>query len=275
METESLSTVPIGIPIPNCEVLLVGEDAPNHGEIYVSGLCNATGYFNQDVMPLKAVKKFPESSFCCSSDEKKSQLYFKTGDFAKQLLSGDLVFVGRNDRTVKVNGNRIALEEIENSIRAHEDVDAAAVIIKNDEGKIAYLEAYIVTKVGHDCVESLRCSLRGWMVDKLPLAMIPNRFFFVDSIPMSSSGKVDYISLASLRCSVSDICTEINKVPDGDLLQTIKEVLPYILFSPPTHPHTDTHKKNIQVWLCYFLMGASYVTSGTWVRWTSHFLATF
>ncbi|KAI3683120.1 hypothetical protein L1987_83620 [Smallanthus sonchifolius] len=223
IETESLSTVPIGIPIPNCEVMLFGENAPNYGEIYVSGLCIATGYFNHDIMPLNTVKKLPESSFCCSVNEKESQLYFKTGDFAKQLPGGDLVFIGRNDRTVKVNGNRMALEEIENTIRTHEVVADAAVILKHAEGELAYLEAYIVKKSEHDSVKSLSFSLRGWLVDKLPLAMIPNRFSFVDSLPMSSSGKVDYKSLASLRCSVTDIVSESEQIPHGNLLQTVKE----------------------------------------------------
>ncbi|KAI7752866.1 hypothetical protein M8C21_016540 [Ambrosia artemisiifolia] len=203
--------------------MLVGENAPNYGEIYVSGHCIATGYFNHDIMPLNTVKKLPESSFCCSVNEKGRQLYFKTGDFAQQLPGGDLVFIGRNDRTVKVNGNRIALEEIENTIRTHEDVGDAAVIFKHGEREIAYLEAYIVRKSGHDSVKNWISSFRGWLVDKLPLAMIPNRLFFVDSLPMSSSRKVDYNLLASLKCSVADIFTESEQIPDGNLLQTIKE----------------------------------------------------
>ncbi|XP_024982686.1 putative acyl-activating enzyme 19 isoform X3 [Cynara cardunculus var. scolymus] len=223
LEAEVLSTVPIGVPIPNCKVDLVGEDAPNYGEIYVSGFCIATGYFDHDIMPLNDVKVLPGSTFCCSADEKESLLYFKTGDFAKQLPGGDLIFLGRNDRTIKVNGQRIALEEIENTIRTHEDVGDAAVIFNNAEGEVAYLEAYIVTKQGLDCVRSLRYSLRGWMVDKLPLAMIPSRFFFIESIPMSSSGKVDYTLLPSSRCSMSEICSEINEIPDSNLLQMIKE----------------------------------------------------
>lgn len=229
VDTESLSTVPIGMPIPNCEVMLVGENAPNYGEIYVSGLCIAMGYFNHDIMLLNAVKKLPESSFCCSVNEKESQLYFKTGDFAKQLPGGDLVFIGRNDRTVKLNGNRMALEEIENTIRTHEGVGDAAVIFKHGEKEIAYLEAYVVIKSGHDSNKSLSFSLRGWLVDKLPLAMIPNRFFFVDSLPMSSSGKVDYKSLSSLRCSMSDVFSEPEQISHGNILQTIKEVLLVIL----------------------------------------------
>ncbi|XP_071689989.1 putative acyl-activating enzyme 19 isoform X2 [Rutidosis leptorrhynchoides] len=201
LKTESLSTVPIGIPIPNCEVVLVGEDAPNNGELYVSGSCTAIGYFNHEITHLKSVNMLPEYSFCCSDDEKER----------------------RNDRTVKVNGNRIALEEIENTIREHEYVGDAAVILNNDEGEISYLEAYIVTKIGYDSVKSVSWSLRGWLVDKLPLAMISSRFFFVDSLPLSSSGKVDYKLLASLRCTMSEISSENEKVPDSHLLQTIKE----------------------------------------------------
>ncbi|KAL8204386.1 hypothetical protein R6Q57_010009 [Mikania cordata] len=223
LETTSLSTVPIGIPIPKCDVMLVGENAPNYGEIYVSGLCIATGYFNHDIMPFNTVKMLPESSFCCSVNEKESQLYFKTGDFAKQLPGGDLVIIGRNDRTVKINGNRMALEEIENAIRTHDDVGDAAVLFKHGEGEIAYLEAYIVIKSGHNSVKSLSFSLRGWLVDKLPLVMIPSQFFFVDSLPVGSSSKVDYKSLASLRCSMSDILSESEQIPHGILLQTIKE----------------------------------------------------
>ncbi|KAK1413394.1 hypothetical protein QVD17_35166 [Tagetes erecta] len=219
--------------------MLAGENAPNCGEIYVSGLCIGTGYFNHDIMPLNTVKKLPESYFCCSVNEKESQLYFKTGDFAKQLPGGDLVFIGRNDRTVKVNGNRMALEEIENTIRTHEDVGDAAVIFKHGEREIAYLEAYVVLKSGLDSDKSLSSSLRGWLVDKLPLAMIPNRFFFVDSLPMSSSGKVDRESLASLRCSMSDVFSEPEQIPHGNLLQTIKEAFCDALLAENINNHDD------------------------------------
>ncbi|CAH1441006.1 unnamed protein product [Lactuca virosa] len=146
-------------------------------------------------------------------------LFWRLSDFAKQLPSGDLVFVGRNDRIVKVNGNRIALEEIEDTLRLHNDVDDAVVIFKR-VGEVAYIEAYVVVKHGR----SLSCCIRGWMFEKLPLAMIPRRFLFVDSIPISSSsGKVDYGLLESLRCSVSDICSEMDEILDSNRLQTIKE----------------------------------------------------
>ncbi|KAL7616053.1 hypothetical protein Lser_V15G03171 [Lactuca serriola] len=213
LETESLTTVPIGMPLPNCNVSLLGE------EIYVSGLCTSIGYINHDIMPLDITNSHLGSAFFSSIDEKESVVLFKTGDFAKQLPSGDLVFVGRNDRIVKVNGNRIALEEIENTLRLHNDVDDVVVTFKR-VGEVAYIEAYVVVKHG----KSLSCCIRGWMFEKLPLAMIPRRFLFVDSLPISSSsGKVDYGLLESSSCLVSDICSEMDEVIDANRLQTIKE----------------------------------------------------
>lgn len=213
MKTETLTTVPIGIPIPNCEVLLFGD------EIYVSGQCIANGYFNHEIIPLDTLNLQPGSAFVV----KESKVFFKTGDFAKKLGGGELVFVGRNDRTVKVNGHRIGLEEIENTMRLHENVDDVVVVFENGEGEVGFLEAYVVVKKGCDFVKSLRFCIRGWMIEKLPLAMIPRRFFFVESIPLTFSGKVDYDLLASSRCSNLDICGETDEVLDDNLLQTIKE----------------------------------------------------
>ncbi|XP_076922806.1 putative acyl-activating enzyme 19 [Bidens hawaiensis] len=223
LKTESLSSVPIGIPIPNCEVMLVGENTPSIGEIYVAGLCIAAGYLNHDIMPLNTVKKLPESSFCHSINDNESRHYFKTGDFAKQLPGGDLVFIGRNDRTVKVNGSRIALEEVENTIRTHEEVDDAALIFGEGEGEVERLEAFIVMKSAHGFDDNWSSCFRGWLVDRLPLPMIPNRLVFVDSLPMTSSQKVDYKLLASSTCSMLDNVTESEQTPNGNLLQTIKE----------------------------------------------------
>ncbi|KAL4561450.1 hypothetical protein LXL04_033616 [Taraxacum kok-saghyz] len=220
LETESLTTVPIGTPIPNCDVQLLGE------EIYVSGVCTANGYLNHDIMPLDTVNFLAGSAFCYSIDQKKSQsqsqsqrvVLFKTGDFAKRVGGGELVFIGRNDRTVKVNGHRVALEEVESTMRLHDDVDDVVVVLSEED---VDLEAYVVVRKGCDCVESLSFCVRFWLVEKLPVVMIPRRFFFVDSIPVScSSGKVDYMLLESLRSSMADICGEVD---DDDLLQTIKE----------------------------------------------------
>lgn len=218
LEAEALTSVPIGLPISNCDVvLLAGVDPPNCGEIYVGGLCVAKGYISYpSIMPLDNAN-FPQNST--------SQYYFKTGDFARQIQSGDLVFIGRKDRTIKVNGQRIALEEIESTLREHEDVIDAAVIPREGQGEGTVLEAYLITKQKDDLDETLGSYIRNWLVDKIPLAMIPNRFFFTTSFPLSSTGKVDYESLASSRCSMTKVGNEIEQIPDNDLLEVIKKVI--------------------------------------------------
>ncbi|KAJ0080540.1 hypothetical protein Patl1_23633 [Pistacia atlantica] len=225
LETETLTSVPIGIPISNCNVVLVESDTdtPNQGEIYVGGLCVSSGYFSESTSMSSEFVKLHKKSICNYSVNYGSPLYFRTGDFAKRLQSGDLVFLGRKDRTVKVNGQRMALEEIEYTLREHPDVVDAAVISHNVQGEPALLQAFILLqekdKSGEICIESIK----SWMINRLPLAMIPSRCVIMESLPMSSNGKVDYASLASINVtgSAHDI---ISETKTDDLLKVIKKV---------------------------------------------------
>ncbi|KAL8155186.1 putative acyl-activating enzyme 19 isoform X2 [Apium graveolens] len=220
-QNEEVSTVPIGIPISGCDVYLVGEDISSEGEIYVSGVCIACGYMGDSSMnSLEYVKVRDESCFGLSNVGSGSRYLYKTGDFARRLKSGDLVFIGRKDRLVKVNGQRISLEEIENILREHCSVIDAAVILREPSGEGPLLEAYIVTEDndGHFQVSS---SLRNWMVKKVPLVMIPSKIFCLKSLPTSSTGKVDYTLLA--RSCATPIFNEVEGSQSSDLLHVIKK----------------------------------------------------
>lgn len=225
LETETLTSVPIGVPILNCNVVLVESDTdtPNHGEIYVGGLCVSSGYFSESTSMSSEFVKLHKNSICKCSVNCGSLLYFRTGDFAKRLQSGDLVFLSRKDRTVKVNGQRMALEEIEYTLREHPDVVDAAVISRNVQGEPALLEAFVLLQEKDKSREMCIKSIKSWMINRLPLAMIPSHFVIMESLPMSSNGKVDYASLASINVtgSAHDI---INKTKTGDLLKVIKKV---------------------------------------------------
>lgn len=224
MESEALTSVPIGIPIANCDVVLVGEDdLPNHGEIYVAGLCNSFGYYNDSMFISLDHVKLPQDNTICSSDiTHGSPLLFRTGDFATRLQGGDLVFLGRKDRTIKRNGQRIALEEIEDTLRRHPDVLDASVICKG-QGESILLVAFTILKEGRSN-EGFRSNIKSWMVDKLPLAMIPNQFTFTESFPVSSSGKVDYELLASSTFLAKHVGEKNAEVGSSNLLQAIKKV---------------------------------------------------
>lgn len=224
MESETLTSVPIGTPIVNCDVVLVGDDdLANHGEIYVSGLCNSTGYYSDSTcMPLDQVKLPREYAKCGSANGYGDKLYFQTGDFAKRLQGGDLVFLGRKDRTIKLNGQRIALEEIEDELRGHPDVINVAVISHKVQGEISLLVAFLILEKERSN-EILGSHMKRWLLDKLPSAMVPNCFINAEAFPTTSSGKVDYESLTS-EFLAKHAQNEIGDIGNVNLLQVIKKV---------------------------------------------------
>ncbi|KAK9747743.1 hypothetical protein RND81_02G012700 [Saponaria officinalis] len=185
LESEMLSSVPIGEPIYNCDVRIVGDDGKrDEGEICVSGVCVASGYYSEgDIVSLK-------------ENIESGELYYRTGDFGRRLESGDLIFLGRKDRTIKVNGQRIALEEVEDTLRVHPKIANVAVVFCNKPNEHAFLGAALVLKDGSQSTEVL-ASLKSWMVEKFSSAMTPTEIICVDAIPVSSSGKVDYTLLSS------------------------------------------------------------------------------
>lgn len=199
LETELLSSVPIGIPISNCSVILTGECiGPNPGEIYVGGICTSVGYFlDPGVTSLNYIKLSEISGHYSDipSQNDKSDLYFRTGDFARTLHTGDLILTGRKDRTLKINGQRVALEEIETNLREHPDISDVAVIPHEVNGKLRRLIAYVVFR-RKGKLQLLDSHIGNWLVERLPSAMIPNCYLGIDSLPMTSSGKVDYASLS-------------------------------------------------------------------------------
>ncbi|KAJ6854991.1 acyl-activating enzyme 19 isoform X1 [Populus alba x Populus x berolinensis] len=225
LETEALTSIPIGLPISNCDVALICEsDASNEGEIYVGGLCVSNGYYSESTVTSFISAKPHMDNICNSSvDNWGCQAYYRTGDFAQRLQNGDLVFLGRTDRTVKINGQRIVLEEIENTLRGHPDVADAAVISREGPGELLFLDAILLFKEREKSEDLLvRSSIRKWMVDKVPLAMVPNRFVFTESLPMSSTGKVDYALLARSKFLNLHVQDEIGNAT-SDLLQIIKK----------------------------------------------------
>ncbi|KAM7272379.1 hypothetical protein ACFE04_027042 [Oxalis oulophora] len=222
LESQNLTSVPIGVPITNCNVILVSDsDDPTEGEIHVGGTCLSNGYFSESstISHSDFVKIHQNTNCTCSSSQCRSQLYFKTGDFAKRLKSGDLIFVGRKDRTIKLNGQRIGLEEIENVLRGHPEVNDVAVSARTVQGKVAFLEAFLVMKDA----KILLSSIRGWMANKVTIGMIPSCFNLIESMPMTHSGKVDYALLEGLTFAESQGGEEFDHRKSSQLLQLIKK----------------------------------------------------
>jgi acyl carrier protein len=150
------------------------------GEMYVGGAGVARGYLNR---PGLTAERFVPDPF---SAEPGARLY-RTGDLARHVASGELDYLGRVDRQVKVRGFRIELGEIESVLAQHETVGECLVLARLDNAG-QQLWAYVIAAPGQSIsVETLRAFLKS----RLPQYMVPASFIPLDCFPLTPNGKVD------------------------------------------------------------------------------------
>lgn len=176
----------IGRPADNTQVYLldggltlVPEGAA--GEVYIGGDGLAQGYLRR---PALTAGKFIPDPF---GGEPGRRLY-KTGDLARYLPDGNIEFVGRIDKQVKLRGFRIELGEIESALKQLEEVSDVAVLLWEDGSGGKYLVAYVVARQPQGLTtESLRNHLR----EHLPEYMVPSVFVVLERLPLTPNHKVD------------------------------------------------------------------------------------
>ncbi|MEG4963588.1 MULTISPECIES: amino acid adenylation domain-containing protein [unclassified Microcoleus] len=183
-------TVPLGRPLPNTQIYLLDSHLQPvpvgvAGELYIAGAGLARGYLNQ---PELTAEKFISKSL---TQEAETRLY-KTGDLARYLPDGNIEFIGRVDRQVKLRGFRIELGEIEAGLSHHPSVREAAVLLQENEPGNQRLVAYIVSDSKLSVQDSqLIESLRSFLKEKLPEYMIPSAFVVLKALPLTPNGKID------------------------------------------------------------------------------------
>jgi len=185
-ETPVGETVPIGRSIPGSEIYLLDEelqpvalDAP--GEIYIGGKGLARGYLRRPDLTATSFIPHPFST------QPGARLY-RTGDSARRLPDGNLEFLGRIDRQVKIHGYRIELGEIESRLLSHTAVREATALAREGVSGEKQLVAYVV--LSEQSKPSHR-ELRHYLEEKLPKYMIPASFVLMDKLPLTLNGKVD------------------------------------------------------------------------------------
>lgn len=172
----------IGKPYPNVMMYVLNKDRIMQpigvpGELYIGGEGIGRGYLNQ---PDLTVERFIDHP---SQPGKK---LYRTGDLAKWMPDGSLVFLGRTDDQVKIRGYRIEIGEVEHALHKMDFIKNAIVTIHMNQQGEHSLCAYIVSDVKLT-IKKLRKNL----TEVLPEYMIPSYFIQMDRFPLTPNGKID------------------------------------------------------------------------------------
>jgi amino acid adenylation domain-containing protein len=182
---ERTEPYPIGWPCSHCAALVVDSDgtrvtAGEEGLLYISGPSVFVGYWNRP--------KESSATFL----ERNGTRWYNTGDVVKQDGDDGFVYVGRRDRMVKRRGYRIELNEIESCLYRHPAIKGAAVVSMPNAESGVRIVGYLAT-AGNSRPSIVE--MKTFCNEHLPSYMNPDVFVFVDSLPRTSTNKVDYQSL--------------------------------------------------------------------------------
>lgn len=189
--------VPIGVPgekmyyyILDKERQLVSDT--EEGELYIGGLGLARGYLN---LPEMTRERFVPDPF------NEGMRLYKTGDLCKVLPNGLIEYLGRIDRQVKIRGFRVELNEVEQCLEEHPDIEDAVVFVRESASHDKQLMAYYILSDKNKTLSNK--DVRAFMQALLPNYMIPISMVCVDVFPMGANGKLDESALPDAQVSVS------------------------------------------------------------------------
>jgi amino acid adenylation domain-containing protein len=206
----SWSSIPYGRPMNNNFFYILNEQLQPvpigvAGELYIGGVGVARGYANEKE---KTEYSFVKDPF----NDKAGGRMYRTGDLGRMLPGLNMEFIGRKDDQVKIRGYRIELGEIESVLRQCELISQAVVLAKADKDGKKRLVSYVVGKGLYE-----REVVISYLKSKLPDYMIPALWIELDSLPLTSNGKIDKKALPDfdaeeqLKNQYAAPCTESEK----------------------------------------------------------------
>jgi len=184
---ESSELVPIGKPIDNTTIHIVDQDTNQSvphgdiGELLVTGRNLADGYLRDPHRTSQAFITVPPESTKA----------FKTGDFGYLTDDGNIVFIGRKDMSVKVNGRRVDMLEIEALCRNIRDLKEVAVVFSGPGGPNSPGAGITIFAIGEGLTDY---KIYDFLKTRVPSYMLPKHVFICKgALPRLPNGKTDYV----------------------------------------------------------------------------------
>ncbi|WHZ21723.1 MAG: polyketide synthase module [Nitrospira sp.] len=212
------ATVPLGRPLAHSRAYILDrhlEPTPVGvtGELYLGGAGLAHGYHRR---PGLTADRFRPDPF----DPQTGARMYRTGDQASYREDGTIEFLGRRDHQVKLRGYRIELGEIEAHLRDYPEIQEAVVVMREGVAGAKQLAAYVVPTSGST---GQLTDLRTRLARQLPDYMVPQVIIELDSLPLTSNGKLDRAALPDPE-QLRDQSGETDAAPQTDVERRLAEI---------------------------------------------------
>ena len=189
----------IGRPLGSAKVYILDNNQKqlpigSVGEIVVSGPVVTKQYSNNPEQTSKAYGKY--------NDER----VFFTGDFGYFNLDGSVVYVGRKDNQINLNGFRIEPEGVESVISEYGDFNQIKVTV----GEVNHENHLIAYYSSPDDVD--KGNLKQYLEKHLPPYMIPSFYVQMDNLPVNQNGKIDLKSLPPVEFDETEFVEPRNEM---------------------------------------------------------------
>jgi amino acid adenylation domain len=200
---EWTSSPPIGRAMDNHRAYVLDEtlglQPPGAvGELAISGLGLARGYLGRPDLTAERFRPDPYGP-------PGARMYL-TGDLAMWNDDGDLVFLGRADRQVKIRGVRIELGEVEAALQSVDGVARAIADVVTRPQRGSLLVGYVVPEPGQQLeIDTIRATVSR----RLPAVMVPNVLVPLTEVPLTQSGKIDRRALPAVEFAAIQKVTEV------------------------------------------------------------------
>jgi len=206
--TAGAGPLPVGRAVADTTVWLEGPDGQRSafcGEMIIASDRLAPGYWSN---PELTAAKFVE---------KAGVRTYRSGDLARYLPNGNLVFSGRRDGQIKIHGQRIETAEVEHALNRCAGVQRSVVSLSSSGEQLL---AWYTSAEQLDQTE-----LRNELRTLLPAAMVPVYFCHVDDFPLLANGKLDYGVLNALAAeSGAQTSQPVFREPSGQTEQCIAAI---------------------------------------------------
>ncbi|MGC5031214.1 amino acid adenylation domain-containing protein [Micromonospora sp. DT229] len=183
---EAVRRLPIGRPVGGARIRVVDPDGNpcppgTAGELLIGGVGVTAGYLDEPALTVAVFTRLD------------GERYYRSGDRVRATADGTLEFLGRLDDQVKIHGYRLEPGEIEAVLRTHPAVTAATVLHQAEPHP--RLHAFVAPGPG---TGPTAAQLREYLAARLPEPLVPARIHLLDTLPLTSSGKVDRDRLRAL-----------------------------------------------------------------------------